>query len=167
MFVCNCCSCCCGFLRGLKEFGAPHLLVRSDWVAVIDAELCAACGECADRCPTQAISFDDRVMALQVVPDRCIGCGVCTVSCPGGGITMRERPAASATRRRTVSWAWRRSVSRSGTHSVLLRPLARAGNGARRRKNVAVVRAVVPAAAPQLDGSAAVRPTAQGSAGST
>jgi Na+-translocating ferredoxin:NAD+ oxidoreductase subunit B len=128
MFVCNCCSCCCGFLRGLREFGAPHLLVRSDWVAVIDAELCASCGECADRCPTQAISFDDTVMALQVGPDRCIGCGVCTVSCPGGGITMRERPAGERTTppQNLVSWAWQRSVNRSGTLRSVLRfaPLA-------------------------------------------
>jgi ferredoxin len=128
MFVCNCCSCCCGFLRGLKEFGAPHLLVRSDWVASIDAELCASCGECADRCPTQAIVFDDTVMALQVGPDRCIGCGVCTVSCPGGGITMRERPAGERTTppHNLVSWAWQRSVNRSGTLRSVLRfaPLA-------------------------------------------
>jgi hypothetical protein len=42
MFVCNCCTCCCGFLRGVKEFGAPHLLVRSNWVSAIEAGRCTA-----------------------------------------------------------------------------------------------------------------------------
>jgi hypothetical protein len=30
LFVCNCCACSCGLLRGVSEFAAPYLLVRSN-----------------------------------------------------------------------------------------------------------------------------------------
>jgi len=51
MFVCNCCTCCCGFLRGVREFEAPHLLLRSNYLAAIDDDACSDCGDCAARCP--------------------------------------------------------------------------------------------------------------------
>src|SRR3989304_9408439 len=79
MFVCNCCSCCCGFLRGVKEFGAPHLLLHSNYVAAISSEGCTACDACDDgRCPVGAIAECDGVYAVDT--ERGIGCG----AWPGG-----------------------------------------------------------------------------------
>lgn len=115
MFVCNCCSCCCGFLRGVREFGAPHLLVRSNWVSAIDAGACSACGECAaPRCPIDAIAEDGGCYAVDA--ERCIGCGVCTVVCPTNAINLRPRPRSERTKpsKTVVSWAFRRTVSRHG-----------------------------------------------------
>jgi len=91
MFVCNCCSCCCGILRGMKQFNAPHLMAKSNYVAQIDQDTCAACGTCAeDRCPVQAILDSDGSYAVQ--PDRCIGCGVCTSTCPTESIKLIRKP---------------------------------------------------------------------------
>ncbi len=115
MFVCNCCSCCCGFLRSLREFSAPHLLLRSNYVAVIDRERCAVCGYCLDsRCPVAAMAEQDG--AVHVLPERCIGCGVCTVDCPGDAVSMALRPAeeASVPPRDLVSWSFSRAVHRFG-----------------------------------------------------
>ncbi len=115
MFVCNCCTCCCGFLRGVKEFGAPHLLVRSNWVSSIQAERCTACGLCAaGRCPMDAIA--DRHGRYVVDEDRCIGCGVCSLGCPAEAISLRSRPRAERTAppRTIVSWAFARAVRRRG-----------------------------------------------------
>ncbi len=57
MFVCNCCSCCCGLMRLLTEYHTPYGLVRSNWEAVIDEDLCETCGVCAnERCPVEAQS---------------------------------------------------------------------------------------------------------------
>jgi electron transport complex protein RnfB len=96
LFVCNCCACCCGFLRGVKEFGAPHLLVRSNWVSAIETERCTACGACAGgRCPMDAIADHDGRTAVD--EERCIGCGVCTVGCPTDAITLRPRPRPERT----------------------------------------------------------------------
>jgi Fe-S-cluster-containing hydrogenase component 2 len=124
MFVCNCCSCCCGFLRGVKEFGAPNLLLHSNFVAAIGAEDCTACAACADgRCPMEAISERDGLYAVDA--ERCIGCGACTVVCPTDAITLVPRPRSERTTppKDIVAWAFSRATHRSG----LLRTLAQFG----------------------------------------
>jgi NAD-dependent dihydropyrimidine dehydrogenase PreA subunit len=91
MFVCNCCPCCCGMLRGVKRFNAPHLMAKSNFVALIDQDSCAACGICAnDRCPIQAISETDDKFSVQ--PDKCLGCGVCIPTCPTESIKLIRKP---------------------------------------------------------------------------
>ncbi len=91
VYLCNCCSCCCGILIGMKRFNAPYLLAKSNFIAQIDIETCAVCGVCADeRCPMQAIvAQEDNYVVL---PDRCIGCGVCTNTCPVNAITLVRKP---------------------------------------------------------------------------
>jgi electron transport complex protein RnfB len=115
IFVCNCCSCCCGFLRLLRDFDAPHALARSNYVAVVDAEACTDCGACLeDRCPMAAIIADDG--GYRVLAERCIGCGVCTVVCPTEAITLAARPAEERTvpPRTVVQWALERADNRFG-----------------------------------------------------
>jgi electron transport complex protein RnfB len=94
--VCNCCPCCCGVLRGVKEYNAPFILAKSNFVAQIDQDSCSECGTCADeRCPMDAIEEVDG--AYRVLPDVCIGCGVCTVTCPTESIKMIDRPESEKT----------------------------------------------------------------------
>lgn len=88
MFVCNCCTCCCLVLRGIKK--APQFAAKSNYYAEIDADLCVACGVCADeRCPMEAIEQKDE--AYEVNRERCIGCGVCEVTCPSGALTLKRK----------------------------------------------------------------------------
>jgi electron transport complex protein RnfB len=115
MFVCNCCSCCCGFLRGVRDFGAPHLLLHSDYLAAINAEGCVDCEACTGgRCPMGAISKSDGTYVVEA--ERCIGCGACTVVCPTKAITLVSRPRAERTTppKDLISWAFRRAANRSG-----------------------------------------------------
>jgi len=115
MFVCNCCSCCCGFIRSIKEFQAPYLLTRSNFVASIDTETCDGCGVCAnERCPMEAIEATNGTYA--VGPDRCIGCGVCAVACPTDSIRLVRRAAAEQTvpPKDVIQWAVERTSARSG-----------------------------------------------------
>ena len=94
MFVCNCCSCCCGFMRAVNDFQAPHALAASSVVAAIDAGVCASCGHCeSPRCPTDAIRPSADRLHLEVVAERCIGCGVCVSGCPYGAARLVSRPA--------------------------------------------------------------------------
>lgn len=116
MFVCNCCSCCCGFLRLLTEYHTPNGLVRSNWEALIDDDLCETCGVCAnERCPVEAIEETDAGDYL-VLGERCIGCGVCVVTCPTEAMSMKSRPEAEQTLppRNIVDWSVQRAANRAG-----------------------------------------------------
>lgn len=119
MFVCNCCSCCCGFLRGVKEFHAPHFLARSSVVAHVDADACGSCGACVDRCPMEAIA--DAGDGHEVRAERCIGCGVCATGCPAEAIRLRERPDAELPPAGLMDWVVERTSSRSPLKGLALR----------------------------------------------
>jgi electron transport complex protein RnfB len=115
-FVCNCCSCCCGLMRLLTEYHTPYGLVRSNWVAVIDEDLCETCGVCGnERCPVEAIEETDGG-DYRVLGDRCIGCGVCVITCPSGAMSITPRPESERTvpPRNIVDWSVQRAANRSG-----------------------------------------------------
>jgi electron transport complex protein RnfB len=88
-YICNCCSCCCGVLRALADHPTPSEVVRSDFVAEVDADSCVACGQCVERCPMSAASISDNVSSIE--PGRCIGCGLCAATCAVGAITLQRR----------------------------------------------------------------------------
>lgn len=130
VFVCNCCSCCCGFLRGLKEFHMPYFLTRSNFMAAIDGESCSACGVCAEeRCPMEAIAAEDG--AYSVLEERCIGCGVCSLTCPTESITLVRRPEKErdAPPPSLMHWSVERLAGRSGFLKKMALKLWLAKNG--------------------------------------
>ncbi|MBI5117570.1 4Fe-4S binding protein [Candidatus Poribacteria bacterium] len=91
VFMCNCCSCCCGILRGVKEYKSPYILAKSYFTAEIDQDTCAACGICKDeRCPMDAIVEDNG--SYKVLAERCIGCGACTPTCPTESMKLVRKP---------------------------------------------------------------------------
>jgi Pyruvate/2-oxoacid:ferredoxin oxidoreductase delta subunit len=139
MFVCNCCSCCCGFLRGLQEFGAPHMIARSNFVAAIDQDTCNDCAACASpRCPMDAIVQEPGRYAVSA--DRCIGCGVCAVVCPSDSIRLTRRPDAeqAVPPRDIVHWSVERASSRSGPLTRLALRLWLARHEARAARRAAM-----------------------------
>jgi electron transport complex protein RnfB len=89
-FICNCCGCCCGALKG-TGMGAPNL-INSHYYAQIDPDLCEACGICADeRCQVRAIEAGED--AYRVIKEKCIGCGLCISTCPTDAIQLiRKQP---------------------------------------------------------------------------
>lgn len=91
-FICNCCGCCCGVLRSINDYGVDaSLVVNSHYVAVIDADECIACGDCADeRCQVNAIEEGEDFYT--VIPEKCIGCGLCISSCPSDAISLVRKP---------------------------------------------------------------------------
>ncbi|MCB2191251.1 MAG: 4Fe-4S binding protein [Deltaproteobacteria bacterium] len=115
-FICNCCPCCCGLMRSLKEYEAPYIIARSRYVALIDAETCAGCGTCMEeRCPMEAISEEDGQFSVQ--PERCIGCGVCVLTCPTDSIALVDRPESDWAQiaENMVDWGKRRLADRQET----------------------------------------------------
>ena len=90
-YVCNCCGCCCGILRGINEFGIEHSVAKANYYAVVDPELCLACGICEERCQVHACSVDE-VSIIDLT--KCIGCGICVTGCPNEAVKLALRPDA-------------------------------------------------------------------------
>lgn len=90
--ICNCCGCCCVFLDTKKKMGL-HTISASTYVARVDAELCATCGTCEERCPVNAIAVGDAGVA-EVQEELCIGCGVCTPACDTEAVDLVQRETA-------------------------------------------------------------------------
>ncbi len=89
-YVCNCCGCCCGILRGINERGIASSVARANYVAVIDSEVCSGCGTCIKRCQVHAVTETEGV--VMVDRDRCIGCGLCVSGCPSWAAALQRRP---------------------------------------------------------------------------
>jgi len=89
-YICNCCTCCCGIMRGVAEWGNPDAVARSDFRAEADPELCTGCESCQDRCLFGALSIVEEICRID--PDRCLGCGQCVSVCPTGALSLQRRP---------------------------------------------------------------------------
>lgn len=61
--------------------------------AVVDRNVCAACGVCMKACPRGAIAVYRGCYAV-VEEKKCVGCGLCGKACPAGCISGRERSEA-------------------------------------------------------------------------
>jgi electron transport complex protein RnfB len=89
-YVCNCCGCCCGILRGITDFGIQESVAQANYYATIDPEACLDCGICRERCQVHAIvsAGGSSVVDRQ----RCIGCGLCVTGCPNHAAELQPKP---------------------------------------------------------------------------
>jgi len=85
-FICNCCPCCCMFLRLIKDMGNLNIIDGSNFLSTVDEAACTGCGQCTDLCPTKAVTLKEDVAFV----DRklCIGCGNCIAVCPADALTL-------------------------------------------------------------------------------
>jgi Na+-translocating ferredoxin:NAD+ oxidoreductase subunit B len=89
-YVCNCCGCCCGILRGITDWGIENSVAFANYFAVIDPITCTGCGTCITRCQVHAISELNGISV--VARSRCIGCGLCVSGCPSHAATLQLKP---------------------------------------------------------------------------
>ncbi len=87
--MCSCCGCCCGVLKAIKLHPNPASLVKSNYFARVDQDLCAGCETCLTRCQMEAIYMDDDWAAIDL--KRCIGCGLCVTTCPTKALTLAAK----------------------------------------------------------------------------
>jgi ferredoxin len=90
-YICNCCTCSCGVLRGMAEVGIANVVAHSSYVNQVDELVCNGCETCLDYCQFDALAMgEDAVVQVNAV--RCVGCGVCVPQCPNEALGMVSRP---------------------------------------------------------------------------
>jgi ferredoxin len=118
-YICNCCPCCCGIMRGMMEFGHVHALARSDFCVAVDAEACTGCESCVERCHFGALAVPEDVCLVD--PMRCMGCGLCVSECPVDALKLLRREAAEQVSPPLDHSAWR--AERAASSGVSLQDL--------------------------------------------
>ncbi|MCL1864907.1 MAG: 4Fe-4S binding protein [Spirochaetes bacterium] len=84
-YICNCCKCCCGPLTKYIAV-SKKAVAKSNYIAVVDENLCISCEACLDRCQANAIEVKDKAEITD-----CIGCGLCVSTCPVDAISLKRR----------------------------------------------------------------------------
>lgn len=92
LFICNCCPCCCGFLKSVKELGNYGAITKSNFEPTIDHEKCTLCEICINICPMEAIHLTNTDVSrkVNIDYDLCIGCGVCASNCPQEALLLEK-----------------------------------------------------------------------------
>ena len=88
-YVCNCCGCCCGILRGINDWGIEKSVAHANYYAAIDPDTCVGCGICRKRCQVHAISEREGVSVVDL--KKCIGCGLCATGCPNDAAKLKRK----------------------------------------------------------------------------
>ncbi len=86
--VCNCDQDCLAY-RAQHTFDLATVMFKSEYVARVEPELCAGCGECVEVCRFGAMRDVGGVMAVDA--RACYGCGLCRARCPSGAVGLVER----------------------------------------------------------------------------
>lgn len=96
--ICNCDYPDCMIIRHRLDYDLKNALLKSEYVAKVDYELCNGCGDCAQRCQFGAIKMEVTVSKANIDLMRCFGCGLCQTGCPRGAINLIDRKTIPALR---------------------------------------------------------------------
>ena len=112
-YICNCCTCSCGILRGMADLGIANVVARSSFVNTVDEGLCLGCEDCLDYCQFGALALNDDFI-VEVKQVSCVGCGVCVPHCAEEALSLVRRPAAEvkAPPVTILDWGLQRALER-------------------------------------------------------
>ena len=113
-YVCNCCTCSCGVLRGMVEYGSENSIARSDFYAVVDEDLCTGCEACLDRCAFSAMKMVDGFCEVDRL--ACYGCGLCISACETEALSLVQKSPEERTPPPEDDAAWRKVRAASRIH---------------------------------------------------
>ncbi len=97
-FICNCCGCCCEAMIAARRFAFLYPVHTTNYLPVVNDELCIGCGKCAQVCPVEAmtlVSANDphqiRRVKAKLHSEICLGCGICVRVCTRQALTLVPR----------------------------------------------------------------------------
>ena len=111
-YICNCCTCSCGILRGMAELGIANVVASSPFVNQVQDVLCTGCEACIDACQFEALSMDGPLAVVD--RERCVGCGVCVLRCSTEALVLARRPEheVKPVPRTSADWGMQRLAAR-------------------------------------------------------
>ncbi len=89
-FICNCCSCCCELLTGVK-MGYRDGIGKSPFLLQLDPERCNGCGRCIAACNVAALQAGGENQVVRVDEQLCLGCAACLPVCKQDALILVER----------------------------------------------------------------------------
>ena len=93
--ICNCCPCCCSFLRSVLYHGKESAVAKSRYIPIFNWDQCADCEDkvCVTKCVFGGLSIKEG--KLHVDYRRCWGCGLCARACPQKAVKLKPIREAS------------------------------------------------------------------------
>lgn len=88
--ICNCDQDCLGYRAQVKA-KLVQTMFRSEYVAVVDWNLCTGCKKCLLQCQFGAIHYSNTLERPTIEMSQCYGCGLCRAVCDKDAITLRPR----------------------------------------------------------------------------
>ncbi len=90
--MCQCCLCDCGVMGAYHAYGCEGEIMDycSNYTLKYDKDTCISCGQCLERCPMGAITFDENNVC--VMDHQCIRCGQCAYICPATARKLIPQP---------------------------------------------------------------------------
>jgi len=87
--ICNCCTDgCVPYILNRTLGQKIYPLVKGEWVAFVDENLCQDCRKCIEVCP-----FEARYSSggkTKINKNQCFGCGLCSNVCPGATLMVKR-----------------------------------------------------------------------------
>jgi len=105
-YVCNCCTCSCGVLRGMVEYGSENSMARSDFYARVEEEDCTGCESCLERCQFHAMSMVEGLCEVDRM--ACYGCGLCVSACETNALSLVQKRPEERVEPPVDDAAWRK-----------------------------------------------------------
>jgi len=90
--LCNCSLPGCMAMKTTLTHRTP-IMFRAEYVAAVDEDACAGCGQCAKICPFDAFLPQKRKAKARVDRSKCYGCGICRITCVKSAIALVDRAA--------------------------------------------------------------------------
>ena len=105
-YVCNCCTCSCGVLRGMVEYGSENSIARSDFYAQANEDQCTGCEACIERCHFKAMTMLGGVCTVDT--NQCYGCGLCITACEFEALSLVQKNRENIVAPPVDDAAWRK-----------------------------------------------------------